>query len=271
MRGLNGPRPGADRAPVNGAPVNGAPVNGAPAPRTAPRPARGPGRASSPPSVFASVRALAPPVLRALPWRPLAATGLLGPLLAAVPRLSDDPPTPWLAVNLLRGAILLYALGLAFLLDDPARHTTAAVPTGRVLRTGLRLALALPVTVLWWTATLLAMPAEHRPPAGAITLEAAAVCALAAAGAVSALRLGQEAAPGRQVAVGVLLLAVLGPWFLPERWALFVTPDDPLWAAAHDRWAGLLAVSVLTAAVWLREPGARLRIRCGTSGPSRTS
>ncbi|MFJ2514542.1 ABC transporter [Streptomyces griseoviridis] len=223
------------------------------------------------PSRAALLTALAPAVLRALPWRTLAVTAALGPLLTGGPRLADGPPSPWLAVNLLRTAVLLYALGLAFLLDDPARHTTATVPTGRALRTTLRIALAAVPTALWWTVTLLAMPARTRPPAGAITVEAAATCVLAVAAAVTATRLSQAAEPGRQVAAAVLLAAVLTPLFLPERASLLVTPGDDDWAAAHDRWAALLVAAALAAAVALREPGARLRIPSGTSGPSRTS
>jgi hypothetical protein len=49
-----------------------------------------------------------------------------------------------LSLCLLRAAILDFAVGLAFLLDDPARHTTTTVPTPGPVRIALRVALAAP-------------------------------------------------------------------------------------------------------------------------------
>lgn len=200
---------------------------------------------------------LVPPVLRALPWRPLAVSVVLGPLLAGLPRLTGTEPTPWLAVVLLRGAILVHALALALALDDPARHTTAAVPVSRALRTTVRLALVVPPTALWWTATLLAMPGGVRPPAGDLTVEAAAACLLALAAAVAAPRLTQDAEPGPRVATALLLTALLTALFVPDRWSLFPAPGDDHWAAAHDRWAALSALAAATLALTLRDPTAR--------------
>ncbi|GDY75781.1 hypothetical protein SAV31267_052660 [Streptomyces avermitilis] len=107
---------------------------------------------------YAVIRALLGPVLRTLPWRALAVAGALGLVFAGLPRL-----WPWESLPPLRAAALCLALGLAFLLDDPARHTTAAVPTRRPVRTGLRLALVAPVAALWWTAVLLLAPGRPRP------------------------------------------------------------------------------------------------------------
>ena len=76
-------------------------------------------------------RGLAFPVLRTLPWRAVAAGGGLGLVIAGVQRFAGGEPDARAALLLLRSAILAYALGLAFLLDDPARHTTATVPVRR--------------------------------------------------------------------------------------------------------------------------------------------
>ncbi|WP_308457762.1 hypothetical protein [Streptomyces sp. SM1] len=104
------------------------------------------------------------PVVRTMPWRMIAAAAGLGLLLAAYPGLTEDEPGGRPALIALRASAVAFALGAAFLLDDPARHTTAAVPTRRALRHGLRLALLVPVAALWWAASLLAVPEPARPP-----------------------------------------------------------------------------------------------------------
>ncbi|MEU6776334.1 ABC transporter [Streptomyces sp. NPDC046759] len=221
--------------------------------------------------------ALVVPVWRTLPWRALGVAGAVGLLPAALTRLPGPPPGPLESVTLLRAAVLAFSLGLAFLLDDPARHTTAPVPVRRPVRTALRAALVTPVAALWWTAVLLLVPGPARPPAGDITLEAGTAFLLAAAGATAAVRHTDTPEPGRAVAVALLTAAVVAPLLLPARWALFVTPADPRWAAGHERWAWVLAAAAVAGAVSLREPRSRrpvlgsasLRSPCGTSGPSR--
>lgn len=198
-------------------------------------------------------------VWRALPWRAPAAGGILGLLIAGATRLSEGEPDPWLGLALLRTAALAYALGLAFLLDDPARHTTAAVPTRRALRTGLRLALVTPVTALWWTAVLFLVPSDMRPPAADVTLEAAAACTVTLAAAVAAIRLTDEPQPGPSVAAALLFTAVVAPLLLPHRWELIAWVGDPRWAAAHERWAWLLAGAVVALAAGLPEPVRRFQ------------
>lgn len=221
-------------------------------------------------------RELALPALRALPWRAPAAGAGIGLLIVGVPRLAGAVPDAWLALTLLRAAILAHALGLAFLLDDPARHTTATVPTRRALRTALRLALVAPLTALWWTAVLLLVPSRIRPPVGALTLEAAAACVLALAAGAAAVRLTEAPAPGPSVAAAFLFTAVVTPLLLPDRWDLLVPPGDERWGAAHERWAWLLAGAALLWGLCLpepvrRRPGiARIRFPSGTSSPSRT-
>ncbi|MDP9682711.1 ABC transporter [Streptomyces griseoviridis] len=198
-------------------------------------------------------RDLVRPVARTVPWRALGAAGGVGLLLAAAVRWADGPP-PSTALLALRCAALTGGLGLASLLDDPARHTTAAVPVPRPVRQALRAALVAPPVALWWAAVLLLVPADLRPPAADVTLEAAAVSLLACAGAAVALRLTEGTRPGRAVAGALLAAALTGPLLLPDRWTLLVQPADPRWAASHDRWAGL---AVATAVVWAlsaREP-----------------
>ncbi|WP_228901950.1 ABC transporter [Streptomyces sp. DH1] len=206
-------------------------------------------------------RALVVPVWRTLPWPALAAAAALGLLVASVPALTGAEPAPWQTLVLLRGVALIGGLGLAFLLDDPARHLTTPVPVRRPLRQALRVALVAPFAALWWTAVLRVAPAASRPPAGDLTLEAAAVGVLALAGAATAIRLTDEARPGPAVVAVLLTAAVAAPLLTPEGWALFVPAEDPRWPRAHDRWAVLLAALAAAWAVCGPEPVGRRRQR----------
>ncbi|WP_061443959.1 hypothetical protein [Streptomyces sp. CCM_MD2014] len=201
------------------------------------------------------------PLWRTLPWRALAAAGALGLLVAATPAATGAEPAPWQTLLLLRGAALTGALGLAFLLDDPARHLTAPVPTPRLVRQALRVALVAPLAALWWTAVLLLTPSASRPPAGGVTLEAVTVGAFALAAAALAVRLTDEARPGPFVAAALLLIAVIAPLLAPEDWALFVQAEDPRWSAGHERWAVLAAAVGAVGAGCGTEPLRRRRGR----------
>ncbi|MFF0111492.1 ABC transporter [Streptomyces prasinus] len=212
-------------------------------------------------------RALVRPVVRTLPWRAIGVAGGLGLLFAAAPRLMEEDVSGRLALNALRMSALAFALGAAFLLDDPARHTTAVVPTRRAVRHTLRLAPVVPVTALWWTAALLLVPAEVRPPVGGVTLEAAAALALALAGAAFAVRRSDSTRPGPAVAGALFATAVSASLLWPERWALFVAPGDGRWAAAHDRWSVLLCAALAAWAVCGAEP-VRRRIGGGLGARS---
>lgn len=200
-------------------------------------------------------------VARTVPWRAVAAGAVVGLLVTGLPRLLSGTLDAWLGLALLRAAALVFALGLTFLLDDPARELTTPVPTRRWVRTGLRVALVVPVAALWWTAALSLLPAPARPPVGAITLEAAATAALALAVAAVAVRFTDEPRPGPSVAAGLLTVALLAPHLLPSRWDLFVLVGDPGWAAAHVRWAAVLAGAVLLGAACAAEPLRSLRSR----------
>jgi hypothetical protein len=200
-------------------------------------------------------------VARTVPWRAVGAGAVVGLLVVALPRLLSGSPDAWLGLTLLRAAALVFALGLTFLLDDPARRLTTPVPTRRWVRSGLRVALAAPVAALWWAAALALLPKEARPPLGAVTLEAAATAVLALAAASVAVRFTDEPEPGPSVAAGLLTLALLAPLLLPTRWDLFVPVGDPNWEAAHVRWAVVLVGAALLGAACAPEPVRGLRSR----------
>ncbi|MET9686006.1 ABC transporter [Streptomyces coeruleorubidus] len=204
---------------------------------------------------------------RTLPWGVVGTAGGAGLLLAALTRITGETGER-LSLYLLRAAALAFALGLVFLLDDPARHTTATVPTPRPVRIALRVAVVVPVAAAWWTGVLLLVPPGLRPPVADITLEAGAAFALAVAGAAVAVRFTEVTRPGPRVAAGLLTSAVLAVVLWPGRWALFVPVEDERWAAAHDRWAGVLAGAVLVGALGAVEP---LRRRSWRVVPGRRS
>ncbi|MEV5353362.1 ABC transporter [Streptomyces sp. NPDC052693] len=204
-------------------------------------------------------RQLVVPVFRAMPWGAVGASAAAGLLLAALTRSGETGER--LALPLLRAAVLAFALGLAFLLDDPARHTTATVPTPRPLRVALRVALVAPAAAAWWTVALLLVPPGVRPPVGDLTLEAGAASVLAVTGAAALIRRTETARPGLPVAGGFLTTAVLAVLLWPDRWALFVPVEDERWPAAHDRWAVVLTGAAVTAALCTTEPLRRRLVR----------
>jgi hypothetical protein len=205
-------------------------------------------------------RALLRSLWRTLPRRALVTGAVLGLLFAGIPRLFSLRLDTGTGLNLLRAAALTFALGLAFLLDDPARHITAAVPTRRPVRVGLRVALVAPSAVLWWTAALFLIPEQARPPVGAVTLEAAAMALLAPAAAAVMVRFTNRAEPGGAVCVGLLAMAVLASLLLPERWTLFPAPSAPRWDGAHQTWGVVLVAATLAGAWSCAEPLRRWRL-----------
>ncbi|MFJ8107590.1 ABC transporter [Streptomyces sp. NPDC096132] len=200
----------------------------------------------------ALLRSLLPAVWRTLPWRALSAAAGLGLLLAASTRLPDHAPDTYQGLFVLRLAALVGAVGLAFLLDDPARNTSAATPIARPTRTVLRLALAAPLTALWWTTVLLLVPSPTRPPLLPITLQAAATTVAALALATTAIRFTDTAEVGRRTAarLGAAAAVVM---LIPNRWGLLATPDDSSWEATQVRWAAILLVTLTVCALWTPE------------------
>ncbi|MFF8931909.1 ABC transporter [Streptomyces longwoodensis] len=199
------------------------------------------------------LRALVPPVWRTLPWRAAAVAGTGGLLLAGSTRLPERVPDADAGWAVLRLVALLGALAFGFLLDDPARHTTAATPVGRAVRGGLRAGLALPVAAAWWTAALFLVPGPARPPAGPVTLEAAAMATTALALATTVIRCTDATRPGRATAIR-LALAALAVALVPDRWGLLNLPGDPWWTGTQQRWASALVLTALLAGAGTPEP-----------------
>jgi hypothetical protein len=180
----------------------------------------------------------------------LAASAGLGLAIVAVPAVLSVRLTAGHLTTLLRIAAACGALGVAFLLDDPATRTTATVPTSRLTRHLVRAGIALPVTAIWWAATLAVAPLGAKAgvaaalPRAALTLEAAALVTAAFVLAAGGLRLTTDGSAGTLAAPALLILLAI-VWFMPHRVALVLTPTDPQWASAHHRWAAILIAAVI--------------------------
>lgn len=198
--------------------------------------------------------ALIGPVVRAMRWRAFGSAAAAGLLIVGVPAALGVVLLPENLAGLLRVAAVCLAVGVAFLLDDPAAPSTTTVPTTRRLRQALRIGLAVPAVAVCWAAAAGITVAGAAPgvagqlPLAGLTLEAAALCAVALCVAALVVRRSSDGIAGTAAAPGLLILAVVGH-LLPAPAALFVAPGDPRWTAAHHRW-GLLLVTATLIAVW---------------------
>jgi hypothetical protein len=184
----------------------------------------------------------------AVAWWPLLAGPVVGTAILLGPVALTARLTPAHVTTLARIAAMCAALGVAFLLDDPASRSTPSVPTTRLVRNLVRVILAGPLVALWWALTIgLAKTTGHHAvvahlPVGALTLEAVTLLAAALALAAVAQRRTTDGNTGVIAAPGVLLFAAVA-WLLPYRAALFLTAGDPQWTASHYRWGVVLVVA----------------------------
>jgi hypothetical protein len=201
-----------------------------------------------------TVSALLRPTARAMAWGPFAVATGLGLAILIVPEILSDRLTAAHLTTLLRIAAACGALGVAFLLDDPAARSISTVPTSRLVRHAIRAGIAVPVTAAGWAVALAVTTFGPKAalPRGTLTLEAAALVAVAFALAAAGLRVTTEASAGTLAAPALLILLAI-VWFVPRRVALILAPDDPQWTAAHHRWAALLIAAVITFILASRE------------------
>ena len=221
--------------------------------------------ASTPATSAAAVRlrqsaALVRPLAAAVRWQPLlGAAALAGALLAVK---ADDLGGNGTALAVLRGVAALLAVGAAFLLDDGATDTLAASPSTLAWRRHQRLViLAVLAGLTWVLSVLVVRTSGAAPPVGGLTLELAALLALALATAAGIMRWAQTCEPG-VLAAPVVLGVILAMSRLPEGWALLVAPG-PAWGPAHQRWAGLLALGVAVFALCNGDPARSRRTMTG--------
>jgi hypothetical protein len=205
------------------------------------------------------------PLLRAtahaVKWPPLTVGAVLGLAIVLVPEALTSKLSDAHLVDLIRISAACAALGAAFLFDDPAIRSTPTVPTPRLARNLVRVAVAVPAIALWWAATLtVAQTVANRPhathlPTAALTVEAATLVTAALALAAATQRHTTDGNTGIIAAPAVLVLAA-ATWFLPRKVALATAPADPQWTASHYRWAALLAAGIVVF-LWTSHEGTR--------------
>ena len=202
------------------------------------------------------------PTAHAVAWRPVLAGAALGPAVLLVPEALTTRLTGTHLTTLARIAAICFALGAAFLLDDPASRSTVTVPTSRLARNLVRVALAGPAVALCWALMLVLVKttghhaAAAQLPVAGLTLEAATLLAAALAVSAMAQRRTVTGTTSIVAAPAVLLLAVVA-WLLPAPVALVVKPADPHWTAAHQRWGAVLAIALVVFGWAGRERGRR--------------
>ena len=195
---------------------------------------------------------LAVPLLRSARWLPFGVAAAVGFAVPAVPSMLSVTLGPDDLVGLLRVAAACLGVGSVFLFDDTAKPSTVAVPTPAMVVTAVRALWAWAAAGLWWAATLGVTVAgaedgaAGRLPRGDLTLEAATFAAFGFAAAVCLWR-GAARGVASPAAAPAALLLLIGALLLPERLALMVRIDGGTWAAAHDRWAALLATALVVA------------------------
>jgi hypothetical protein len=217
--------------------------------------------------------ALVWPTLRATRRRPLLGAMAVGLAIVAVPAMLPVTLGPDNLAVLLRLAAACAAIGLAFLFDDPAKPTTATVPTPAWRGIAVRTAAAVAAMAVWWAAAFAVTVAgaedgtADKLPLPGLTLEAAALGGIAVTTAIVAWRCTPRGVVSPAAAPGALvLLAVLA--FAPRRLIVFVSVVSPDWDAAHRRLAILLACC-LAAAVAAATLSPTARRRPAATVPSR--
>lgn len=203
--------------------------------------------------------ALAAPTVRTVRRGPLLAALVTGFALVAIPAAMTVSLRADDLAALLRIACVCAGIGLAFLLDDPAKPTVSTVPVPAWLSVLIRSVVGTVVAAAWWTAAVVATLAGAAPgvgellPIGALTLEAGAIGAVAFTLAVLAWRRAPRGT-GSTVGVPAVLLLMTGLALLPDRFALVVSVDDPRWRSVHLSWGALLAAAVLVGALAAAAP-----------------
>ena len=207
------------------------------------------------------------PMARAVTWTPLALSGAVG--LIALRLTTTDPTLRTLDLLFrFRVAAVALAAGAAFVLDDPSERTCAAVPCPVMLRRVARLALLVPVIVVWWLCAaglLQSAPTGASFPLARSALEIATLTVGTLA--ISTARLPRAIEPVGGIAAGpaLLALALVAATALPPQLALFVYPANSTWSGAGWRWCALLVVASLGLLAASRDPARRrgqvLRLR----------
>jgi hypothetical protein len=192
---------------------------------------------------------------------PLIVSSGLGIVVIAAPLLLGGQLGVFVVIFAVRCAMITTALGVAFILDDQALHSTAVLPFSRARMFVLRSSIGLSIlTVAWITqlaiAPLIVAPGQSALPWVGLALEPVTLALWTVAIAAFAVRRRQEGSGG-VVAAPLLILMIVGLALLPDDRALFPPAFTPQFDASRWWWAGCRGAGVLLWLVAVREPSAR--------------
>lgn len=216
-------------------------------------------------------------LLRAGPWLQwLPVTVLIALILWATSELFPDFASRQLYF---RAALLVAALGICFVYDDPASETSDPTPSPLLKRRSIRtllgittwaglVALTLIVAARGMDPVLVLSEEISNPfPVGRVLLEGSTMAAWGLAiAAVIAKRRDDE--PGKFSSVALIAIYAIS-WMIPDQWKPWADPSDPRWDTALPYWwlALTLGLTVVLAFSWDSRVGWRLR-RQPTGGES---
>jgi hypothetical protein len=200
-----------------------------------------------------------------MPWGPLLAGCLAGiGVTAALRALAGPAETPAALGVGIRASFIPVMAGLAFLLSDPHRLLTVALPARTWLTPAVRFILALPVLILtgalqlWLASRTLAADLRFsgQPPATlpwlALAAELTAWCALALALAAGFQRTRWQDLAGLTAAItGPALVGALAlppAHLLPATMTGLTSAQHRQWTTAWQFWTAAAAACALTAA-----------------------
>lgn len=190
------------------------------------------------------------PVRAAMHWSPLLLTSIVAVLIAAVFAKSADLDR---ALNGLRVASVLLAVGASFAFDGQARELETPTPTGVRALAVLRMVMSGGVVALvLLVATRIAASQEDISFSPELFVEAGTLVVVAwAAGLWTARRFGTGL--GGIVGGSVVLTVSAVAALLPPRWAMFaVYPFEDAWVDSRWRWAATLLIAGTLGAMALR-------------------
>jgi hypothetical protein len=231
----------------------------------------------------ATILAVAPHVARAMPWGTLLSGCLLGVAVSGTGhQLASPYASPSATLLTVRASFIPVAAGLAFLVRDPQRTLTSALPVRAWLTTAIRALLAVPVVAVASGAGMfLASSDIHRelgpaaaaagnPVPLALAAEVAAWAAVALALAMVAARTrwadlgGAVAAPAALAVIGLLLWRVPG---LAPSPGISSSGGQPDWGTADAAWLAAACLAAVVACLASRDPWRRLPLAAGPSRP----
>lgn len=193
---------------------------------------------------------------------PLLVSSTLGVTLLAALLTLGVRLAPMDVASTLRFSLAVTLVGATFLLDDPARTSTQALPVSPARVAAIRLAFGTAILTVSWIAQLLlapqlsnsSLPFDPRP----FVIEAYGIVVWLWVGAAWRAPHDRKGS-GASFAAPALLLLFVALMLLPDSVALFVDGDSPDLVASRWRWAVVLLTGVISLALLLAPSRRRRR------------